>query len=96
MVEHRIRIADRAVRNRHGPPMGYVAECKDCGLVHKLVFWTTKDQLLLFLIAYHSERKPRHRIDIVSVDIDGGLQIDDDELLLPLIPGWIEPPDIGI
>lgn len=69
MVEHRIRIADRAVRNRHGPLMGgKKIECKQRGTHHKVV----NDETAEVIALVHRISCEEHDVSIVPTDLNIG------------------------
>ncbi len=92
MVVQYIRIVQTGVRFPPGPPMRYLAVCEGCGYVHPEIFWTPKDQVLLYLIVFHSERQPAHKIKIVEIPDTNNSKLQySDKSYLPLIVAQIEP-----
>lgn len=72
MVEHRIRIADRAVRNRHGPLMGgKKVECQQCGIHATVVASDLAEQIRSIHIAIHKD----HVVQIGQTSLDVGTDL---------------------
>lgn len=96
LVEHRIRIAERAVRIRYGPPLGVIAYCEGCGKVHKDIFISQYDIDFLNLIVAHSTKNsddPRHLVKVLKeTEREGGEELSDElaSLFVPYMLGELE------